>query len=82
MLAKELGPRNIRVNSINPGTIETEGVHAAGFIGSDFQKMVEAQSPLGRVGQPEDIAPTAVYLASSDSKYMTGETLVVSGGLR
>ena len=82
MLAKELGPRNIRVNSINLGMIETEGVHAAGFIGSDFQKMVEAQSPLGRVGQPEDIAPTAVYLASSDSKYMTGETLVVSGGLR
>ena len=70
------------MNSINPGMIETEGVHAAGFIGSDFQKMVEAQSPLGRVGQPEDIAPTAVYLASSDSKYMTGETLVVSGGLR
>jgi len=60
VLAKELGPRNIRVNSINPGMIETEGVHAAGFIGSDFQKMVEAQSPLGRVGQPEDIAPTAV----------------------
>src|SRR5713101_5531844 len=82
VLAKELGPRGIRVNSINPGMIETEGVHAAGFVGSDFQKMVEAQAPLGRMGQPDDIAPTAVYLASSDSKYMTGETLSVSGGLR
>jgi 3-oxoacyl-[acyl-carrier protein] reductase len=82
VLAKELGPRKIRVNSINPGMIETEGVHAAGFVGSDFQKMVETQAPLGRMGQPDDIAPTAVYLASSDSKYMTGETLLVSGGLR
>jgi 3-oxoacyl-[acyl-carrier protein] reductase len=82
VLAKELGPRKIRVNSISPGMIETEGVHAAGFVGSDFQKMVEAQAPLGRVGQPDDIAPTSVYLASSDSKYMTGETLLVSGGLR
>jgi 3-oxoacyl-[acyl-carrier protein] reductase len=82
VLAKELGPRKIRVNSISPGMIQTEGVHAAGFLGSDFQKMVEAQAPLGRIGQPDDIAPTAVYLASSDSKYMTGETLVVSGGLR
>jgi 3-oxoacyl-[acyl-carrier protein] reductase len=82
VLAKELGPRKIRVNSINPGMIETEGVHAAGFVGSDFQKMVETQAPLGRMGQPDDIAPTAVYLASSDSKYMTGETLLLSGGLR
>jgi 3-oxoacyl-[acyl-carrier protein] reductase len=82
VLAKELGPRNIRVNAINPGMIETEGVHAAGFVGSDFQKMVETQAPLRRVGQPEDISPTAVYLASSDSKYMTGETLLVAGGLR
>jgi len=82
VLAKELGPRNIRVNSISPGMIETEGVHAAGFVGSDFQKMVETQAPLGRVGQPDDISPTAVYLASSDSKYMTGETLLVAGGLR
>ena len=82
VLAKELGPRKIRVNSISPGMIETEGVHAAGFVGSDFQKMVETQSPLGRIGQPDDIAPTAVYLASSDSRYMTGETLVVAGGLR
>jgi 3-oxoacyl-[acyl-carrier protein] reductase len=82
VLAKELGPRKIRVNSINPGMIETEGLHTAGLIGSDFQKMVESQSPLGRVGQPDDISPTAVYLASSDSKYMTGETLLVAGGLR
>jgi 3-oxoacyl-[acyl-carrier protein] reductase len=82
VLAKELGPRKIRVNSINPGMIETEGVHTAGFVGSDFQKMVETQAPLGRVGQPDDISPTAVYLASSDSKYMTGETLLVSGGLK
>jgi 3-oxoacyl-[acyl-carrier protein] reductase len=82
VLAKELGPRKIRVNSINPGMIETEGAHAAGFVGSDFQKMVEAQAPLGRMGHPDDIAPTAVYLASSDSKYMTGEILLVSGGLR
>ena len=82
VLAKELGPRGIRVNSISPGMIETEGVHAAGFVGSDFQKMVETQAPLGRMGQPDDISPTAVYLASSDSKYMTGETLLVAGGLR
>ena len=82
VLAKELGPRKIRVNSINPGMIETEGVHAAGFVGSDFQKMVETQAPLGRMGQPDDISPTAVYLASSDSRYMTGEKLLLSGGLR
>jgi 3-oxoacyl-[acyl-carrier protein] reductase len=82
VLAKELGPRKIRVNAISPGMIETEGTHATGFVGSDFQKMVETQAPLGRMGQPDDIAPTAVYLASPDSKYMTGETLLVSGGLR
>jgi 3-oxoacyl-[acyl-carrier protein] reductase len=81
VLAKELGPRRIRVNSINPGMIETEGVHAAGLVGTDFQKMVETQAPLGRMGQPDDIAPAAVYLASSDSKYMTGERLLVAGGL-
>ncbi|HWF20308.1 MAG TPA: SDR family oxidoreductase, partial [Verrucomicrobiae bacterium] len=66
----------------NPGMIETEGVHSAGFINTDFQKGVEAQSPLGRIGQTDDISPTAVYLASSDSKYVTGETLLVSGGIR
>lgn len=81
-LAKELGPRKIRVNSINPGMIETEGVHTAGFIESDFRKWIESQAPLGRIGQTDDISPTAVYLASSDSKYMTGETLQVGGGVR
>ena len=82
VLAKELGPRSIRANSINPGMIETEGVHAAGFAGSDFQKMVETHAPLVRVGQPDDISPTAVYLASSDSRCVTGETLLVARGLR
>jgi 3-oxoacyl-[acyl-carrier protein] reductase len=81
VLAKELGPRKIRVNSINPGLIETEGVHSAGFVGSDFQKWAESQSPLGRIGQTDDISPTAVYLASSDSKYLTGETIRVTGGI-
>ena len=81
VLAKELGPRKIRVNSINPGMIETEGVHAQGFAESDFRKFVETQSPLGRIGQPDDISPTAVYLASSDSKYVTGETVRVTGGI-
>jgi 3-oxoacyl-[acyl-carrier protein] reductase len=81
VLAKELGPRKIRVNSINPGMIETEGVHAAGFAESDFRKWVETQSPLSRIGQSDDIAPTAVYLASSDSKYLTGETIRVTGGI-
>ena len=82
VLSKELGPRHIRVNSINPGMIETEGTHAGGLVGSDFQKTVETLAPLGRMGQPDDIWPTAVYLASSDSKYMTGETLTVSGGMK
>ena len=81
-LAKELGARNIRVNAINPGTVETEGVHAAGFIGSDFMKDAIAKTPLGRIGQPQDIAPVAVFLASSDGAWVTGETLAVSGGLR
>jgi len=81
-LAKELGPRNIRVNSINPGMVETEGVHAAGIASSDFRKEVESQTPLGRIGQPQDIAPAAVFLASADSAWMTGETLYISGGLR
>jgi len=81
-LAKELGPRKIRVNSINPGVVETEGTHAAGVIGSDFQKGFEAQTPLGRIAQPSDIAPVAVFLASEDSAWVTGETLLASGGLR
>ena len=79
-LAKELGPRRIRVNSINPGMIETEGFHAAGLAESDFRKQVEAQTPLGRIGQPGDIGPVAVFLASSDSGWITGETIHVSGG--
>ncbi len=82
VLAKELGPKKIRVNSINPGMVETEGVHALGIIGSDFQKGFEAQTPLGRIAQPEDITPIAVFLASSDSGWLTGETLLASGGLR
>jgi 3-oxoacyl-[acyl-carrier protein] reductase len=81
VLAKELGPRKIRVNSINPGMIETEGTQSGGFTDSDFRKWVESQSPLGRIGQSDDIAPTAVYLASSDSKYLTGETIRVTGGI-
>jgi 3-oxoacyl-[acyl-carrier protein] reductase len=81
VLAKELGPRKIRVNSINPGMIETEGVTTAGFAEGDFRKWVESTSSLGRIGQTDDISPTAVYLASSDSKYLTGETIRVTGGL-
>ena len=81
-LAKELGPKKVRVNSINPGMIETEGAHAAGFIGSDFQKQAEAQTPLGRIGQPQDIATVATFLASADSGWITGETFLVSGGFR
>jgi 3-oxoacyl-[acyl-carrier protein] reductase len=82
VLAKELGPRGIRVNSINPGIVETEGTHAAGMAGSDFEKQFVAQTPLGRVGQPEDIARVAVFLASADSGWLTGEVLIASGGLR
>ena len=82
VLAKELGPKKVRVNSINPGVVETEGTHTAGVIGSDFQKQYEAQTPLGRIGQPADIAPIAVFLASQDSGWLTGETLLASGGLR
>jgi 3-oxoacyl-[acyl-carrier protein] reductase len=82
VLAKELGDRKIRVNSINPGGVETEGVHRAGIIGSDFEKQMIAGTPLGRLGQPEDIAPIAVFLASEDSGWLTGETLVASGGFR
>lgn len=80
-LAKELGGRKIRVNSINPGMIETEGVHAAGFAEGDFRKHVESQTPLGRIGQPQEIATVAGFLASTDSGWITGETLLASGGL-
>jgi 3-oxoacyl-[acyl-carrier protein] reductase len=82
VLSKELGPRKIRVNSINPGMVETEGAHTGGFIGSDFQKQLEAQTPLGRIAQPDDITPIAVFLASQDSGWLTGEIVLASGGLR
>jgi 3-oxoacyl-[acyl-carrier protein] reductase len=82
VLAKELGPKKIRVNSINPGLVETEGTQSSGIIGSDFEKHAESQTPLGRIGQTNDIAPIAVFLASADSGWLTGETLVASGGLR
>jgi 3-oxoacyl-[acyl-carrier protein] reductase len=81
-LAKEFGGRKIRVNSINPGLVETEGVQTVGFNGGDFRKAYEAQSPLGRIGQPEDISPAAVFLASGESSWITGETLVIAGGVR
>jgi 3-oxoacyl-[acyl-carrier protein] reductase len=81
-LAKELGPRMIRVNAINPGMVETEGTHAAGIPDSDFRRQVESQTPLGRIGQPKDIAPAAVFLASDDSAWITGETLHIAGGFR
>src|ERR1700730_6011927 len=82
VLAKELGPRKIRVNSINPGMVETEGVHAAGFIGSDFEATAVAQTPLGRIGQVDDIATVATFLASNESKWITGELVRAGGGLR
>lgn len=81
-LAKELGPRGIRVNAINPGLVITEGVTTSGFDQTDFRKTLESQTPLGRIGQTEDIAPAAVFFASSDSKWITGETLLIAGGLR
>jgi len=82
VLAKELGPRKIRVNSINPGGVETEGVHSAGIAGSDFAKQMIARTALGRFGQPEDIAPVAVFLASPDSGWLTGEIIRASGGFQ
>src|SRR5690349_14292954 len=81
-LSKELGPRKIRVNSLNPGMVETEGLHAAGIAASDFRKTVEAQTPLGRIGQPDDIARVAVFYASDDAGWITGQTLVLAGGQR
>ena len=79
-LAKELGPRKIRLNTINPGMVETEGLHSAGMVESDFRKQIEAQTPLGRIGQPDDIAPAVVFLASPDAGWITGQSLRVSGG--
>jgi 3-oxoacyl-[acyl-carrier protein] reductase len=81
-LAKELGPRNIRVNAINPGVVETEGTRAGGFLDGDFRKDVETKTPLGRIGQPDDVAGAAVFLASEDAAWITGETLAIAGGLR
>ena len=82
VLAQELGPKKIRVNSINPGPVETEGTHSAGFVGSDFINNLIAKTPLGRIGQPADFAPIAVFLASDESGWLTGEKLLVAGGLR
>ncbi len=82
VLANELGPRKIRVNAINPGGVETEGTHALGIIGSDFEKQMVAQTPLGRIGQPEDIATVAVFLAAAESGWLTGQIIFASGGMR
>ncbi|MDH6151307.1 MULTISPECIES: SDR family NAD(P)-dependent oxidoreductase [Paraburkholderia] len=82
VLAKELGPRKIRVNSVNPGMVETEGTHSAGVIGSDFETWAISTTPLGRIGQPDDIADVVTFLASDDARWMTGESLIASGGSR
>lgn len=82
VLAKELGARKIRVNAINPGLVETEGTHAVGFIGSPMETGTVAMTPLGRLGQPEDIAKAVVFLASDDSGWITGEKILASGGMR
>lgn len=81
-LSKELGPRKIRVNSINPGMVDTEGFRTAGIDESEFRKLIESQTPLGRIGVPADIAPAAVFFASDDSRWLSGETLVIAGGFR
>ena len=82
VLSRELGPKKIRVNTINPGMVETEGTHSGGFIGSDLEKTLVAQTPLGRIGQPAEIASIAVFLASADSGWLTGEQLLATGGIR
>lgn len=79
-LSKELGPKQIRVNALNPGLVETEGVHAAGVLGTDFHTAIEKATPLGRIGQPKDIATVAAFLASDDSGWLTGQTIYASGG--
>ena len=81
-LSQELGPKRIRVNALNPGMVETEGVHAAGIAESDFRTAVEAKTPLGRIGQPDDIARVAVHFASDDAGWITGQTLQLAGGYR
>ncbi|WP_175946152.1 glucose 1-dehydrogenase [Caballeronia sp. BCC1704] len=82
VLARELGARKIRVNSINPGMVATEGTHTAGIIGSEMETGIVAQTPLGRLGNPDDIASVAVFLASDDARWLTGESIIASGGLR
>ncbi|WP_133647078.1 glucose 1-dehydrogenase [Paraburkholderia flava] len=82
VLARELGPRKIRVNTINPGVVITEGTHTAGIVGSDMEAWALSNTPLGRSGQPDDIASIAVFLASDDARWLTGEQLVASGGMR
>ncbi|RZF25369.1 glucose 1-dehydrogenase [Paraburkholderia sp. UYCP14C] len=82
VLAKELGPRKIRVNSVNPGMVETEGTHTAGVMGSDFETWAVSTTPLGRIGQPDDIADIVAFLASDDARWLTGESLIASGGSR
>ena len=79
-LSKELGARKIRVNSLNPGMVETEGVHTSGILGTDFHKQILAQTPLGRIGQPQDIGKVAAFLSSDDAGWISGETLLVAGG--
>jgi 3-oxoacyl-[acyl-carrier protein] reductase len=82
VLSRELGPRGIRVNSVNPGMVETEGTHTAGFVGSDFQAWAEGQTPLGRIGQVTDIAPIVSFLASDEAGWLTGEKILATGGMR
>ncbi|TDV13894.1 glucose 1-dehydrogenase [Paraburkholderia caballeronis] len=82
VLARELGPKKIRVNAVNPGVVVTEGTHSAGIIGSDLEAYALSQTPLGRVGQPDDIASVVAFLASDDAKWLTGEHIVASGGMR
>ncbi len=81
-LARELGPKNIRVNSVSPGMVETEGVHTAGFLGSDFHTQIIKQTPLARIGQPDDIGKVVAFFASDDSFWINGEALLVAGGNR
>ena len=82
LTSKELGPKKIRVNSLNPGMVETEGLHSVGIAESDFRRTVESHTPLGRIAQPEDIARAAVFFASDDGGWVTGQTLIVAGGQR